>query len=464
KASDSKFKGIALSQRSWEQKRAYLALEDEKEYNKNTIEDDKMSFYCNRCNTYTDHQSIFCLQTQCLNCKEFGHINFYCPTLPCRVCKGTDHTLQTCQYESIHSKNYIYGKTNRWGLLDCGCNKRKLVERREELHKDQVTMSKKRQYHCCNCKAILYINKITKINEKFLCFRCKKQFIERLPDNDIRKIEFINSPENQRDIVVCVVCKKTHHRFSYLDGIGDFCDYHCQAAYKVYQDIQNPNKDLWTRIRHWTETEKLSAYKMNQSAILRTVLIMKNFLSLLYEKALEDQIGDFFNSASETDDDDWYSEDYSFTRVMRSLKITPEEQKEKERLRKIIVESFTFNSDIDVEDILDSLHERFGKSIKDYTFCKSCWYIIKKTENNLCSDCDLENISTNNENNDFSDNRIILLENKIEELVKQIDRLKIESEYHRTQVDQYKAPFLLFKNFIKLFNDTKEEENLITLL
>ncbi|CAG8736898.1 16357_t:CDS:1, partial [Cetraspora pellucida] len=259
-----------------------------------------MSYYCNRCNIYTDHQSIFCSQTQCLKCKEFGHINFYCPTLPCRVCRATDHTLLTCPYEPIHSKNYIYGKTKR-GLLDCGCDKKKLIEKREELQKDQASLSKKRQYHCCDCKAILYIDKITKINNMFLCFGCKKQFIERLPDNDKRKIQFINSPENQRDIVTCVVCEKEHHRFSYLDGIGDFCDYHCQAAYKVYQDIQNPNKDLWTCILHWTETERLSAYKLNQSAILRTVLKMKKLLFLSYEKALKDQEGDFFNAAGETD-------------------------------------------------------------------------------------------------------------------------------------------------------------------
>ncbi|CAG8781831.1 14639_t:CDS:1, partial [Cetraspora pellucida] len=263
---------------------------------------------------------------------------------------------------------------------------------------------------------ILYIDKITEINKKFLCFGCKKDFIERLPDNDKRKIQFINSPENQRDMVVCVVCKKEHHRFSYLDGIGDFCDYHCQIAYKVYQDIQNPNKDLWTRIQHWTETGRLSAYKLNQSSILRTVLKMKKLLFLSYEKALEDQEGDFFNAAGETDSSDWYFEDYSFTRVMRSLNITPEEQKAKERLRKIIIESFNFNSDIDVEDILDGLHERLGKSIKDYTFCKSCWYITKKTEKNLCSDCNLEDVNTDNDNNNFSDNRITLLENKIEEL------------------------------------------------
>ncbi|CAG8752345.1 11549_t:CDS:2, partial [Cetraspora pellucida] len=150
---------------------------------------------------------------------------------------------------------------------------------------------------------ILYIDKITEMNKKFLCFGCKKDFIERLPDNDKRKIQFINSPENQRDIVNCVVCEKEHHRFSYLDGIGDFCDYHHQVAYKVYQDIQNPNKDLWTRIMHWTESNRtrLAAYKLNQSAILRTVLKMKNLLFLSYEKALEDQEGDFFNAAGETD-------------------------------------------------------------------------------------------------------------------------------------------------------------------
>ncbi|CAG8798643.1 6000_t:CDS:1, partial [Cetraspora pellucida] len=80
----------------------------------------------------------------------FGHINFYCPTLPCRVCRETDHTLLTCSYEPIHSKNYIYGKTNRRGLLECGCYKKKLVEKREELQKDQASMSMRRQYHCCD--------------------------------------------------------------------------------------------------------------------------------------------------------------------------------------------------------------------------------------------------------------------------------------------------------------------------
>ncbi|CAG8652156.1 5991_t:CDS:1, partial [Cetraspora pellucida] len=265
-----------------------------------------MSYFCNRCKKETDHKSIFCSKTQCDKCKGFGHINFFCPTLPCRACKSTDHTLQACQYEFIHSKNYIYGISNKKGLLNCGCNQTKLLEKRKKLQEDQVSLSNKRQYHCCNCNDITYVDKLTSINNTFLCFGCKKEFINRLPNNDNRKIQFVQSPENQRDIVSCVICKKNHHRFSYLDGIGDFCSWHHQAAYKVLRDIEDPNKALWTRIKHWTTSSKtrLSSYSLNQTAILRIVLIYQKKLKMTYEKALETQIGDFFNPAGETDDYD----------------------------------------------------------------------------------------------------------------------------------------------------------------
>ncbi|CAG8815621.1 4952_t:CDS:1, partial [Cetraspora pellucida] len=314
-----------------------------------------MSLYCNICDIKNDHKTISCLKTQCKICQGYGHINIYCPTMPCRVCNVQTHILSSCKYENVYSKNFIYSKTKN-GFLGCGCLQERILSRRKEIKEYQPLMSKGRIYHCCKCADNISVEKIIEDNNIFYCKGCYKVFIENLPNNDQRKIEYMQSSEYQRDIVICRLCNKTHHRVYFVEGAGDFCDRHHQIAYLVSEDIENPNKSLWTRIIHRTESSrtKMSAYPLNQSAIMRIVLRYKNAISITFEEALKEQIGDIWNSAGTTDDnDDWNAEDYRFTRVIDNLNISSEQELEKQRLRKLILESFDFSSNIDIEEILN---------------------------------------------------------------------------------------------------------------
>ncbi|CAG8722803.1 21221_t:CDS:1 [Cetraspora pellucida] len=416
--------------------------------------------YCNFCKTTTDHQTIFCSQTQCKVCQKYGHINIYCPTLPCRVCGVKGHTLRTCQYERIYSKNHVYAKPDNDGLLECGCSADLLKRRIEEIKEYQPNMSYNRRYHCCRCLDIINVDKIRETNNTFLCIGCNAEFYENLNDNDNRKIQYKNSDEYRKNLVKCVVCQKEHKRASYLDGIGDFCDIHHQVAYKVWRDMDNPNIKLWTRIIHWTDTNqtRLSAYPMNQSAILRTVLRLQNKLDISYEEALNEKSGDFWNSKGETDDsDDWYYDDYSFARVINTLNINNEQRIERERLRKLIIESFEFHSNIDIENLLDNLHRNFGGNLENITFCKSCWCVVKKTRENLCDDCN-PNRDNNQENliNNNNDNYIKIME-KMEEISNQINQLNLISKENKNEIEKIKAPFVLIKNLCNTFSDKDKD-------
>ncbi|CAG8819872.1 5168_t:CDS:2, partial [Cetraspora pellucida] len=115
---------------------------------------------------------------------------------------------------------------------------------------------------------------IEKENNKFLCKRCNKDFLENLPDNDPRKKEYLQSSEYQRYIVKCILCRKDHQHHLFLEGAGNFCCKEHQIAYLVSKDIENKNKFLWTQIIHRTDLTKtrMSAYAINQTAILRIVL------------------------------------------------------------------------------------------------------------------------------------------------------------------------------------------------
>ncbi|CAG8489041.1 8463_t:CDS:2 [Cetraspora pellucida] len=282
-------------------------------------------------------------------------------------------------------------------------------------------MSKDRLYHCCDCLNNISVDKIRELNNRFLCKGCYKDFMKKLPDNDRRKIEYMKTSEYQRDIVSCVICKKKHHRMNYLEGIGDFCNYHHQIVYKVYCDIQNPNKEMWTRIRHWTDRRRLSAYHLNHN--------------------------------------DWEEEeqeDYSFQRVIDTIILTPKQEIEKDRLRKVIIESFKFTSNVDIEDTLNILVNNFGGDLENFTFCRECISVVRNAKEGLCGYCSGYDDIDNTENKDEKEYKIIELVNMIKELQEEIN-------INRQNIEKYKAPFDIMKNFLNCFNDTKIDENLISL-
>ncbi|CAG8539043.1 8715_t:CDS:2, partial [Scutellospora calospora] len=202
--------------------------------------------------------------------------------------------LNNVSIRIFYEKNYIFGKCDNNQNLGCGCSYDEIKKKFDELILIRPAISKERRYHCCECHNIF---KFYKLDKDYKCKECYRIFCENLDEDDIRKIEYIQSNEYQKNLVNCVVCDKEHKRGNYIEWIGDFCDNHHQIAYKVWDDIQNPNKEIWTRIDHWTESTKsgMSYYPINKSAVHRTILILQGKSKLTYEEALEEQYGDKWN-------------------------------------------------------------------------------------------------------------------------------------------------------------------------
>ncbi|CAG8823981.1 2844_t:CDS:1, partial [Dentiscutata erythropus] len=74
-------------------------------------------------------------------------------------------------------------------------------------------------------------------------------------------------------LVECKLCKTSEprNRMYNLESISEelwFCDLEHLYAYKASTDVlYNPNYNLWTRIRHYTESNQSagSQYNMNQT-------------------------------------------------------------------------------------------------------------------------------------------------------------------------------------------------------
>src|SRR6185312_13785655 len=77
-----------------------------------------------------------------------------------------------------------------------------------------------------------------------------------------------------------------------------FCDLEHLYAYKASTDVlYNSNYNLWTRIRHYTESNQSagSQYNMNQTHIFRLAKIYLQETDMTISEALEPQANDRLN-------------------------------------------------------------------------------------------------------------------------------------------------------------------------
>ena len=112
-----------------------------------------------------------------------------------------------------------------------------------------------------------------------------------------------------------------------------FCNLEHFYAYKAAQDIEwNPNYNLWTRVRHYTESTRNAghAYDLNQSRIFHLAKIQLGESNQDLAEALEPQMNDRSNQ-------NYSDEDISL--IMRVFNITLSETKQ-EILNWILQESF----------------------------------------------------------------------------------------------------------------------------
>ena len=88
------------------------------------------------------------------------------------------------------------------------------------------------------------------------------------------------------------------HNLESLEQALWFCDLEHLYAYKAGQDVlYNSNNNLWTRIRHYTESNKSagSQYEMNQTRIFWLAKIFLQELDQSLTEALEPLMTDCIN-------------------------------------------------------------------------------------------------------------------------------------------------------------------------
>src|SRR6185436_17507203 len=104
-------------------------------------------------------------------------------------------------------------------------------------------------------------------------------------------------------LVECKLCKhaEPRNRMHHLESITEelwFCELEHLYAYKASTDVlYNPNYNLWTRIRHYTESIRSagSQYEMNRTRIFHLTKVYLQETDLTITEALEPQINDQIN-------------------------------------------------------------------------------------------------------------------------------------------------------------------------
>ena len=222
----------------------------------------------------------------------------------------------------------------------CGCNRTQVEEER------QVYYSKRRTHHCCLCFTPQQPEKLYKLEEKLACTACYKTHYESLDPSDPEAFEYYDTGLGRGTLVRCKVCRlqKPRSKMHYLESMqGDlwFCELEHMYAYKVSTDLQyNPNYEIWTRIRHYTESNRSagSQYDMNQDRIYRLVRVLLEENTQTIEEAMEEQ------------DNDRYSREWTSAKITILLRTEQVELTEEEEatLQQILNESYnTAHPDFD---------------------------------------------------------------------------------------------------------------------
>ena len=101
-----------------------------------------------------------------------------------------------------------------------------------------------------------------------------------------------------------------------------FCELEHMYAYKVSTDLQyNPNYEIWTRIRHYTESNRSagSQYDMNQDRIYRLVRVLLEENPQTIEEAMEEQDNDRYSR-------EWTSAEITILLRTEQVELTEEEE------------------------------------------------------------------------------------------------------------------------------------------
>jgi len=208
-----------------------------------------------------------------------------------------------------------------------------------------------------------------------------------LDHNDPRSINFYNQGLGRGMLVTCKVCQHqdARSRMHNIESITEelwFCSLEHVYVHKVSRDIlYNPNYNLWTRIRHYTESTRNAGhqYEMNQTRIFRLAKIYLQESDQDLTEALEPLATDRINQP-------WSYEEMSLILRAEQGTLTDEEEQE---LQDTLAASFDISHpDFCKELALANLRHSFEVPVD---LCKECLYVKHQDEldqnDGCCTDC-----------------------------------------------------------------------------
>ena len=333
---------------------------------------------CNRCQEF-GHIAVKCpkqapRRTTCPTCHDSNHLYRDCPNNVCRGCSTLGHIEAYCPLATWKRQNLVY---------QCGCTLDQVDSNRLPNH------STRRTHHCCQCKVPNRPEVLRLLEEKLVCPGCYSDFHCALDREDPRSIHFFTQGEGRGMLVNCKVCNKadTRPRMCQLDSLREelwFCELEHLYAYKASQDIQyNPNYNLWTRIKRYTESTKNAGhqYEMNQTRIYRLAKILLDENDQTIAQALEPLTSDRITQP-------WSYEEMQLILQAESDLLS---ENDIDPLQAILDESFdTSHPDYDQKYALAVLRRNFTVPVD---LCQECLHVKHQEELNAnqgyCDDCKL---------------------------------------------------------------------------
>src|SRR5260364_360299 len=300
---------------------------------------------CGRCYSY-NHLYADCPNNECYRCHRYGHLAAHCPRQApkrniCKTCSQPGHLYKDCP----ENQCYQCGQYGHIGAI-CPQMTQKLENQRFEYGCDPQAVNAQRlshytrlrTNHCCKCKVPKKPEEIRPLNQTMVCKGCWIDFHHALELDDPRSIEFFTNGEGRGTLTECKLCKEQGIRSKMIKLNSSredvrFCDLEHLYAYKAAQDVEhNPNYNLWTRVRHYTESTRNAghSYDLNQSQIFRLAQIQIGESNEDLAHALEPQYDDHSNQG------------YTYDEVNVIMRATHVEltETEEQTLQRILAESF----------------------------------------------------------------------------------------------------------------------------
>lgn len=225
------------------------------------------------------------------------------------------------------------------------------------------------------------------LNNILVCKVCWTDFHQQLSREDPCSIEYFTNGDGQGLLTKCKLCQEEgiRSRMHKLDSSSEdswFCNLEHFYAYKAARDVEeNPNRNLWIRVRHYTESTRNAghSYDLNQSRIFRLAKIQLGESNQDLAEALEPQVNDQSNQ-------NYSDEDISLIMRAPHIQLSTTEQ---EILDRILQESFdNSHPEFDHYKAIENLQRNFSNTV---ALCKSCFMPRHKTEleqyNEYCQEC-----------------------------------------------------------------------------